>query len=385
MARLASVIIANYNYGRFLGDAIESALAQTYAPVEVIVVDDGSTDESRDVIARVGDRVQSILKPNGGQASAWNAGFAASSGDVVVFLDADDVLLPGALARAMLPFDRPGVAKVHWPLVVIDGFGRRSETRVPRQPLSCGDLKGYVVATGPGGHPGHVWPPSSGNAWARSFLTKAMPIAEAAFKVSPDLWLTTLAPLYGSVVALAEPQGYWRIHGTNSSWNTPFDARLEQSIGLWEACAQGLAQHCRVQSLDPDVEQWRRQAWYHRINRALDEACCVVPPGAIFVLADGAEWDTDPIVRDRRRIPMMERGGSYWGPPADDATAIGELARLRALGAEFLIVAWPAFWWLEHYRGWRDHLRMHARLAVDTDLVKVFVLGSDRQQASSRT
>ena len=81
VAPLVSIVINNYNYGRFVGSAIESALEQSYSNTEVIVVDDGSTDTSREVIASFGDRIGAVLKANGGQASAYNAGFAASKGD----------------------------------------------------------------------------------------------------------------------------------------------------------------------------------------------------------------------------------------------------------------------------------------------------------------
>ena len=77
---LVSIIVNNYNYERFVAQAIESALQQTYSPVEVIVVDDGSVDHSREIIQGYGGRIQPVLKENGGQASALNAGFAASRG-----------------------------------------------------------------------------------------------------------------------------------------------------------------------------------------------------------------------------------------------------------------------------------------------------------------
>jgi cellulose synthase/poly-beta-1,6-N-acetylglucosamine synthase-like glycosyltransferase len=109
---LASIIIDNYNYGRLLKDAIDSALAQTYRNTEVIVVDDGSTDNSREIIAGYGDRIIPVLKENGGQASALNAGFAVSQGDVILFLDADDVLLPTAAENAMPCFEDSGLVKV---------------------------------------------------------------------------------------------------------------------------------------------------------------------------------------------------------------------------------------------------------------------------------
>src|SRR5437870_10165188 len=98
---LVSIIINNYNYGRFLREAIDSALAQTAPNVEVIVVDDGSTDNSAAIIAGYGNRVVPMFKTNGGQTSALNAGFARSTGDVVLFLDADDVLLPTAVEKAI--------------------------------------------------------------------------------------------------------------------------------------------------------------------------------------------------------------------------------------------------------------------------------------------
>src|SRR5690242_16227633 len=96
---LVSIIIDNYNYGRYLAAAIDSALSQTHQPLEVIVVDDGSTDDSRAVLDRYAGRVIAITQANAGQASALNAGFARSHGEAVIFLDADDVLLPEQAAR----------------------------------------------------------------------------------------------------------------------------------------------------------------------------------------------------------------------------------------------------------------------------------------------
>ena len=95
----ATIIINNYNYGRFLAAAIESALNQTYADTEVVVVDDGSTDNSRQIIAGYGNRIRPVLKTNGGQASAFNAGFAASTGDVICMLDSDDLFYPNKVER----------------------------------------------------------------------------------------------------------------------------------------------------------------------------------------------------------------------------------------------------------------------------------------------
>jgi glycosyltransferase involved in cell wall biosynthesis len=98
---VVSILINNYNYGQFLDAAIASALNQTYPHTQVIVVDDGSTDDSRAVMARYGDRIIPVLKENGGQASALNAGFAASQGEIVCLLDADDLFLPNKVAAVV--------------------------------------------------------------------------------------------------------------------------------------------------------------------------------------------------------------------------------------------------------------------------------------------
>lgn len=101
---LVSILINNYNYGRFLPNAIDSALKQTYPNIEVVVVDDGSTDNSREVINSYIDQIIPVFKNNGGQASAINAGFAASKGEIICFLDADDIFLPDKVSEVVNMF-----------------------------------------------------------------------------------------------------------------------------------------------------------------------------------------------------------------------------------------------------------------------------------------
>lgn len=101
--QLVSVIIPAYNAERFLGEAIVSVLAQTYRPIELIVVDDGSTDRTGE-IARSYDRVIYIHQPNAGTASARNHGIRDSRGEYLAFLDADDLWLPAKLTLQMKSF-----------------------------------------------------------------------------------------------------------------------------------------------------------------------------------------------------------------------------------------------------------------------------------------
>lgn len=120
MGPLVSVVIPNHNYARYVGQAVESVLAQTYAPVEVIVVDNGSTDWSLEVLSRYGDRCRVIAQEDLGQSRARNRGIAESSGAFVAFLDADDAWLPRKLELQMDRFRDDRVALVYCSLLVSD-------------------------------------------------------------------------------------------------------------------------------------------------------------------------------------------------------------------------------------------------------------------------
>lgn len=206
--------MTNHDYAAFLRDAIDSALAQDHPDVEVVVVDDGSTDESPSIIASYGDRVIPVIGPNRGQGHAVNVGFAASSGDVVVFLDADDRLRPDAARRvAQLFAERPDLSRVQMPLAVIDARGRPTGERIPRagRRLFSGDARGRLVSC-----PDDIaWQPTSGNAFARTALERSLPMAAEPYRLCADYHLSTITPLHGSVMCLDEPGGEYRIHGSN--------------------------------------------------------------------------------------------------------------------------------------------------------------------------
>lgn len=208
---LVSVIIDNYNYARFLQRAIDSVLAQSYGAVELIVVDDGSTDDSLAVARAYGDRLLLVDKANGGQASAINAGYAVSRGAIVIVLDSDDELRPGAVdavVRAMAP----GVAKVHWRLVEVDADGVPSgHTNPPASAtLPSGDVVPRLLSSGR-----YTTPVMSGNAYSRDALDQILPMPEESFRRTADGYLTTLAVLHGDVAAVDEPLGLYRRHGGN--------------------------------------------------------------------------------------------------------------------------------------------------------------------------
>jgi hypothetical protein len=206
-----SILITNYNYAAFLGEAIKSALAQTYARCEVIVVDDGSTDASADVIAKFGSLVKPVMKANGGQASAFNVGFAASRGSLICLLDADDVWMPTKVARIVATAEqRPGAQVICHPVQRTDRDGHPFGHAHPRTHWH-GGAKDRVRRSG------GCWPhpPTSGLSFRRELLQRVLPMPESNYRTCADLYLATLAPLLCEVATVPETLARYRIHGSN--------------------------------------------------------------------------------------------------------------------------------------------------------------------------
>ena len=139
MNPLVSVIIPNHNYGRYLREAVDSVLAQTYPHREILVVDDGSTDESPDILRSYGDRVRGIRQARQGVAAARNRGVANSRGALMAFLDADDRWRPEKLARQVARWCAdPSLGLVHCGVHMIDAEGARLGT-------VCEGVEGWVA------------------------------------------------------------------------------------------------------------------------------------------------------------------------------------------------------------------------------------------------
>lgn len=201
-----SIVITSYNYGRYVGAAIDSALQQTIPPDEVIVVDDGSTDDSRSVIASYGNRIHAILQENRGQRGAYNAGFKASKGDLILFLDSDD-LLDSTVVEQVLAHATTQTAKVHFPLRTVDREGHELGGTVPSERLNSGDLCPALLRSGY-----YSAPPSSGNVYGRRVLEQILPMEEGQ-KHAADTYTGYLAPFFGDIVAIPQILGSYRLHG----------------------------------------------------------------------------------------------------------------------------------------------------------------------------
>ncbi|NET58566.1 MAG: glycosyltransferase family 2 protein [Symploca sp. SIO2E6] len=232
---LVSIAINNYNYGRFLPEAIDSALNQIYAPIEVIVVDDGSTDNSREVIASYGDKIIPVLKTNGGQASAFNAGFAASQGEIICFLDSDDICLPNKVAEIVAAFsEHQDVGWCFHPLQQVDENGKplpqenhHQETIIKydlRANIRGGKLKDKLASL----------PSTSGLSFTRSHLQQILPMPEAKRIGLNDGYLEFTSIALSPGLILEKQLGLYRIHGANAFVRSK-DKRVQARVMLLTA------------------------------------------------------------------------------------------------------------------------------------------------------
>src|SRR5262245_53352290 len=166
---LLSIIITNRNYESYVGAAISSALAVDWPRIEVIVVDDGSTDRSRDIINGFAPRgIRPIFIANGGQAKAAAHGFHHSRGDWIIFLDSDDMLDP-SIVREATDVMRPGWSMIQFQMTAVDGLGRPLGRIFPRYRAgtSPDSIRRWAAQTG-----AYPTPPTSGNLLSREFLSR---------------------------------------------------------------------------------------------------------------------------------------------------------------------------------------------------------------------
>jgi glycosyltransferase involved in cell wall biosynthesis len=258
-----SIVINNYNYDRFLADAIESAIHQTYTNIEVIVVDDGSTDNSRDIISVYGNQIIPILKQNGGQTSALNAGIEVSRGEIIFFLDADDIFIPNKVEEMVQLFaqvtqDSPDamisnyietINEVGKPIDngILDNLrnayswdylheirGERSilgedlmmRLSTPEQAFNFAAKYRFIP---------FLAMPTSGFAMTSSLAKKVFPIPcnKITSSIGADEFVVKGASLLGTVYLANSVLTKYRIHGKNSDWHWSKDPiKIKEFIGV---------------------------------------------------------------------------------------------------------------------------------------------------------
>ncbi len=208
---LVSVVLGNYNYGQFIKRSIDSVLTQTYPNIELIIIDDGSTDDSRSVIESYSkeesDRFRAIFQKNSGQEATFNLGIEESEGSIVCFLDADDYFHPEKVIKVVKAFqDHPEWVQIGHSWISVDREGN-AVGRATSDRLTQGNVTNLLLKWGK-----YASAISSGLACRRSVLEQVMPLTKGW---GVDSYLNVVMPFYGEVGSINEDLMYYRMHGNN--------------------------------------------------------------------------------------------------------------------------------------------------------------------------
>lgn len=258
-----TVLIDAYNYGRYVEEAVSSALTQDFPPEEreILVVDDGSTDDTAARLRKFGNAIRYLYKANGGQASAFNYGFENARGEVIALLDADDVWLPNKLTRLQEVFEQnpdAGMAyhRLYW-------WGGANEIQADRYfisvsgfvPASRSALLQYPMAS------------TSCLAFRRTALEQLLPVPEV-LRSQADAFLTALVIFVARILALEDYLGKYRLHTTNLFQTTaskPLLPQIEHRMGMRAALLAEIQKWLRRNGHDPRsrdlrayLEQWKK-------------------------------------------------------------------------------------------------------------------------------
>jgi hypothetical protein len=232
---LVSILISNHNYAAYLGEAIESALKQTYDKLEIVICDDGSTDDSPRILERyrsLDRRIRIIYQANGGQALALNAAFHKSIGDIICFLDADDVFMPGKVRGVVEAFGAAADAGLAVNRMLIVDKNRKCLGTIPLlSHLAMGWQGPSFSNSGPQVLPG--LPPSSGLSLRRVIAESIFPLP-AGLAAYADTLVQVLAPRITPIVAIHAPSSEYRVHGGNVAAVSAFTEDRLRNMMVWE-------------------------------------------------------------------------------------------------------------------------------------------------------
>ncbi len=247
-----TVLIDTYNHKLFIEDAINSVLKQNFpaSNMEILVVDDGSTDDTPEIVRQFAPRVRLIRKANGGQASAFNAGIAEARGEIVAFLDGDDWWAPGKLTAVTQAFAaEAGVGLIGHGITSVYPDGRQ-RTEVPREVsrfriTSIEEAKMFRMRRGFLG--------TSRMAYRREILRRIGPLPES-LKFEADEYLFTLAGLFADVMILRESFTFYRLHSQNLFQITNGDTQaVRRKQQVLVALAQSLQQSLKQNEVPFDI------------------------------------------------------------------------------------------------------------------------------------
>lgn len=210
-----SVLIINYNYDKFIDEAVQSVLNQTFKDYEIVICDDGSSDNSRIKIEKYknNSNIKVVLQKNGGMASALNNCFQSSNGKYICILDSDDIFEISKLQKiyeSIIEYPKSEII-IH-KVKILSSNLRKNNRTIPNK-LSLGNIAENIINQGGGVY---GFPPASGLTFKRSICEKIFPIP-LEFRRAADGYLVWASALIGEIKPIDESLTLFRIHGANNS------------------------------------------------------------------------------------------------------------------------------------------------------------------------
>ena len=273
-----SVVIDTYNYGHFIEQAIDSVLTQDFPAdrMEVLVIDDGSTDDTAERVKKYGPRIQYFWKANGGQASAFNFGFARARGEIISLLDADDYWFPDKLRSVVEEFEKnPEAGVVYHPMREYHAQTREFKEAqfTPISGFVPSSIKQVILYDGL---------TTTTLSFRRRVLQQLLPIPEE-LRIQADAYIGNLAIFLAPVIAIERPLGIYRLHGKNLYYKAAADAeakRLLRRIETRRAIVKGMTSWLVSHGYDIDRAEIRAALMRWVILSERDEFE-LSPPGRI--------------------------------------------------------------------------------------------------------
>lgn len=395
-----TIAIPTYNRSQLLKTSLESALAQDYPDFQVLVLDNASSDDTEAVVRSFADERITYVRneTNIGLFGNWQRVIEINSSPYLSFLPDDDTLLPNFISESVLALDsHPHAGLSVGQAELIDANG----SRVDVTGTESDDLpEGLVVGLD------FIHEIVDGRKWilracAVMFRARAFAVVgrydtpHSKYLLDLNIYLRIAAQfdLFFIAKELAQvryhveqdSQVNFRSGGTGPvavmAERTDAIAYLLQSPRAENASyRQWLAERLlhismRRSEFTSQLLSELNLSWSERLQIAIEEIAAAIPAGKCFILVDENQWGLQ-MLPQFNALPFLERDGYYWGAPPDDSRAIEELERMRGAGASFVVIGWPAFWWLDYYSLLRNYLSSNFRCVLQNSRLIVFDLWS---------
>ena len=250
---IVTALIDTYNHERFLEQAIVSVLIRIFpaSEMEILVVDDGSTDRASEIVRKFEPRVRYLRKENGGQASAFNFGIPQAQGEIVAFLDGDDWWATSKLSTVVNTFDEnPDVGAIGHGYYVVDEAGKMCQTVVPEKKFRFGfrnqhDVELFCQL--------RCFLGTSKVAYRRAVLERVLPVPEV-LRFEADEYMWTIAAALTDALVLDLPLFFYRFHASNFYMQrTPNNKYLQPRLDVMQGLADELPAPLKSLGVPPEI------------------------------------------------------------------------------------------------------------------------------------